>query len=357
MAAATMGSGEFALPFIFYKSGWLLCLAYFVVLGGIIIGAQIIYLRTLEKVDEKERLLGLARKYFGSAGFWVGFFAIVIGLLLGFVIYLILGTQFIRLLFPAIPGSWPLFIFWLFISLPVLIRSRRVTNFETFGIMLVVVLIVFIFISAQTAAVQRAIPASSVPDAFLPFGVILFSLAGWTGVEPIYEMRKKEKEKTRKDVWPLILGTAAAALLYIMFAVGILVSAPNIASDTVSGLAGWPIWKRDLIAVLGLVALWTVSMPIAHEIRNALEKDLKWNHIVSRLVIILVPLALILSGFNNFLAIVGITGGLFLSVQYLLIISVGRKVLELPPAQKIFLTAAALVFLVAAVYSVVVLVW
>lgn len=187
---------------------------------------------------------------------------------------------------------------------------------------------------------------------FLPFGVVLFALTGWTGVEPLYESLKSESRGVRPRVLSLLAsGTAAAALLYILFAAGILNSAPQITSDTVSGLVAWPVWEKDLVALLGLLAVSTCSMPISHEIRNALEKDLKWNHVVSRLVIIGLPLAVVLSGFNNFLVVIAITGGVFLSTQYLLIVAVGRRALALSRAQKFLLDAMALVFFVAAVYS------
>jgi len=139
-----------------------------------------------------------------------------------------------------------------------------------------------------------------------------------------------------------------------MFASGIIgsLSGGTITPDTASGLAAWPLWKKDLLAILGLVAVATVYLPISREIKNALEKDLHWPRGSSRPLIVLFPPALVLLGFNNFLAVVGLVGGAFLSVQYLLIISVGRRTLKLSAVQKICLDAIALIFVVAAVYSV-----
>ena len=110
--AATIGSGVFALPYIIQRSGWLLSVGYFIALIAIVSIAHILYLRTLETAHEKKTLLGLAREHFKGAGFWAGFFAIVIGLLLGFVGYLILGSKFIAIIFPWIPAPAALVIFW-----------------------------------------------------------------------------------------------------------------------------------------------------------------------------------------------------------------------------------------------------
>jgi hypothetical protein len=137
-----------------------------------------------------------------------------------------------------------------------------------------------------------------------------------------------------------------------MFAAGILGSSSIITPDTASGLAAWPFWKKELLAIMGLVAVGTVYIPISREIRNSLEKDLHWNTIISRGTIIFLPPILIALGLNDFLAVVGLVGGLFLSTQYLLIVSVGRRALTLGPVKKFFLDLAALIFILAAVYAV-----
>jgi hypothetical protein len=378
ITAATIGSGVFALPYVVAQAGWLLTLGYFIALGAVVVTTHMVYLKTLAAEGEKERLLGLARKYFGASGFWFGFVGIVVGLLLSFVIFLILGTQFIQLLFPTLPYSTALFIFWLLLAIPALVGNRRAVSLELASIVSVAAIIIFIFASSNPTSAFASISTISLQNLFLPFGIVLFMLAGWTGVEPFYESVKSKKrhsdvvpapcsaEALRKgeeagvhasqkvgSIAMLALGTLFAIALYWMFASGILSSTPRIAADTVSGLAGWPIWKKDLVAIFGLFAVWTVAMPISHEIRNALEKDLRWNPIVARLIIIGLPLATVLLGFNNFLAVVGLTGGLFIGMQYLLIIAVGRRALTLSSPQKFWLDIIAIVFLIAALSEII----
>ncbi len=350
VAAATIGDGVFALPFVFYEAGWVAGLFYLVVLGIFVGVAHVVYLKTLEKIGEKERLLGLTEKYFGRSGFWIGFVAIVLGLLLTLVAYLILGTQFIRLAVPsAVPGV-AFLVFWLIISLPVLLGDRKVVDLELVGVACSSAVIVLIFATAWPNITFAGVPALNAAKLFLPFGAVLFALAGWTGVEPAYESRKKFGEK--RDPWrPLVLGTFFAGALYLLFAAGILGSAPIVTSDTVSGLVAWPLWKKEIVAILGLLAVATVYLPISREVRNSLEKDLHWNKFTARSLIIFAPPALVLLGFNNFLIIIGLVGGLFISLQYLLIIFVGRRVLSLSPPKKFFLDLIATAFVAAAVYS------
>ena len=368
IAAATIGSGVFALPYIIANAGWLLIIFYFIAFAIVISAAHIIYLKTLESIDEKERLLGLARKYFGAVGFWVGFIAIVVGLLLSLTVYLILGPQFVRLIFPTITPGVALALFWFIIAAPVFLGDTSAVDLEELGIFLVSSVIVIVFFVGHPLRAFLNIPPINFHYFFLPLGAILFSLAGWTGIELIYDafsrggflpinrrgaLDRKGKMKSGKNVWiALAMGTIFAAVLYFLFAMGILGSALRVTEDTLSGLMGWPSWERDAIAVIGLFAVWTASVPLSRELRNAFEKDLRWNSLFARFVIVGVPLAAIALGFNNFLTIVSITGGAFLSTQYLLIISVGSRALVFSRKQKIFYAIAAFVFIFAAVYSI-----
>lgn len=358
VAAATVGDGVFVLPYVFYNAGWLVCLFYLAALSAIIVMAHSLYLATLEKVGEKERLLGLAKKYFGAPGFWTGFFAIVVGLLLTLVAYLILGTQFIHLALPMVRERYAFAVFWALISIPVFLDDTRVAELETAGIVCTAVVIIFIFVTAFPHVTFAAAPVVNWRNIFLPFGAILFSLAGWTSIEPVYAARKRLNagggaSGKRGGAWrALAAGTLFAAILYAMFAAGILGSVSTITADTVSGLAQWPFWKKEIVAIMGLIAVGTVYMPISREIKNSLEDDLGWNKIISRGTILIFPPLLILLGFNNFLIVVGVVGGLFLSTQYLLIISVGRRALTLSRTKNFFLDVAAILFVAAAIYSV-----
>jgi hypothetical protein len=356
VAAATIGEGVFAVPYIIATAGWAITLGYFVAVIAIVSVAHILYLRTLAATDEKERLLGLSRKYFGATGFWIGFVAIVVGLLLGFVAYLVLGTQFLQILFPGLSSGVALAIFWALLAILVWGSEGRIAWFEGVGIALVSLAILFIFFSGHPAVFLSAAPFT-VPGGFLlPFGVVIFALAGWTSVEPVYELAYK-KEGGRKLVIPaafvlFALGTAFAGLLYWLFAAGVIGTVPHVTADTISGIAAWPLWRKDILAAVGLLSVCVVSVPISREIRGAMEKDLGWSSIFSRAVIVLLPLVAVLSGFNDFLAIIGIAGGIFISTQYLLIISVGRRTLSLARREKFLLDVVAIVFMCAAVYEI-----
>ena len=237
IAATTVGAGMFGLPYIFLKSGWMVGIFYLFVLSFVVAGSHVLYWRALAASDEKRRLLGMARDFLGKFWYRVGLISILAGLILALVIYLILGNHFIRLFWPSIDGNLALFLFWLVSIIP-LFFERRVVGLELAGIIFMVGIILLIFFSAPQLGAQTAVPPIDLENFFLPFGVVLFSLAGWTAIEPLFAERKEEERKPafaklraggeereeggRMPRKSFFAGTFATAALYILLALGVL---------------------------------------------------------------------------------------------------------------------------------------
>jgi tyrosine-specific transport protein len=350
MAATTIGAGMFGLPFVFQEAGWLLGIFYLVALSLALIFVHSLYFRTLEAEEGRSRLLGLAEENLGGGARSFAFLTIVGGLLLALLVYLILAGEFVSLLFPG-AGAWGIAIFWLAGSLPLLFSLKRLVASEIIGAVLMAAIILLIFLGGiGDVNARAAFPAADFSNFFLPFGVVLFSLAGWTAVEPVFAFTKRSGGKSA--LRPMAYGTLGAVLLYALFVVGVAGSSAAITPDTISGLMGWPMWKIGLLALLGLFAIWTSYVPIALEILSALAIDLKWSRLVSTAFVFAVPPLLYIFGLRNFLDAVGLAGGVFLSLQYLLIVLVARRALKLEGTKRWIAGVVATAFILAAVYEV-----
>lgn len=349
LAATTIGAGMFGLPYVFYKSGIATGIFYLCVLSAILISVHILYLKILTKVDAKKRLLGLAKEHLGRNWYWVGIVSVLAGLTLTLVVYLILGNEFLKVVWPSANGTLGLFIFWLVGVLP-LFKEKRVLILEFLGVLFMIGTIFLIFLSAPSLKMALNIPAFDQENLFLPFGVVLFSLAGWTIIEPLYASRKKTKNGNI-SFGPIIWGTVLAAALYAMFVLGILGSTFQITTDTVSGLGFWPLWKLATLAALGLFAIWTSYIPIGLEIKNSLMEAFHWDARDALLFAVFVPPILLILGFNSFLGVIGLAGGVFLAMQYVLIVLVGKRVLKLKGKENLFFNGVIAAFLLAAVYE------
>jgi hypothetical protein len=153
----------------------------------------------------------------------------------------------------------------------------------------------------------------------------------------------------------IVGGMAVIAVLYFLFAAGILGSLTGgsvLTPDTLSGLVGWPFWKVGALAVLGVLALWTAYGTVALEAENALRKDLHWNQILVFALVALLPLLVVLVGFNDVILAVGFAGAIFAGLQYMTIFALAEKVLQPGRAAVWAMRLAGLVFALAALYEI-----
>ncbi|RJQ29776.1 hypothetical protein C4571_00685 [Candidatus Parcubacteria bacterium] len=352
MVATTVGAGMFALPYVFSRSGWVVGLFYLFAVSVVIVLIHRLYWEVLDQRKGSERLVGLAERYFGKIGLEAAFFIIIGGLLLALVVYLILGSQFLSLIFPSLGWSEALIVFWLVCSLPLLFGLERIVRMEIFGSLVIIGIIFWVFFSASPPEEVVSF-GKSAKDLLTSFGPVLFALAGWTAVEPIYDFhRSRQNGETHKSARGLAVGTFLSALLYSLFIFGIFGSSGVITPDSISGLDGWSAWAVTLLALLGLFAIWTSYVPIGLEIRNALEVDLAWSKFGVASLIFLGPLLLVLFGLNDFVQTLGLAGGIFLGLQHLLIIALGMKALPLSWPRKILFGAFSGFFILAAFYEI-----
>ncbi len=360
LSATTIGAGVFALPYVFNRAGWMVGLLFLIVLSLIVIFAQRLYFRVIEKTGGATKLLGLIKEKLGVKFFTVGFVSIILGLLLSLTAYLLIAQNFVKLIFPDLDSNLAILIFWGLGTIPFLFRLGKLVLIELFGAVVMFFIIFYIFgFSLNSGGDIFSISAISGADFFLPFGVVLFSLAGWTAIEPIFDSRKKSaKAHPRGFSLSISLGTILSAIFYILFVVAIFGLATEsgsvgaIAEDTLSGIVGWSPLMLGVMGVLGLFALWTSYLPISLEIKNSLERDLGWSPFLVFTILAGVPILVALFGIKDFVSVLGLAGGIFLAVQYILIILVSRRVLILKRFEKILASLVVLAFILAAIYEI-----
>lgn len=185
----------------------------------------------------------------------------------------------------------------------------------------------------------------------MPFGAILFALSGWTAIEPAMAV-VREKKFSAGVKWLLTLGTSVSAALYLLFAISVFGSTNSITADTISGVIGWPAWKVWTILALGIFATWTAYLSISLETKNSLERGSGWRETSALAFVIFTPLLLLWAGLNNLLSVIALTGGVFLSFQYLFIILLARKKLKFRGFENFASGLLLAIFLSGAIYEI-----
>ncbi len=344
---ATVGAGLFVLPGVFAATGWAIGLISMFTVVLSISFIHTFFWRALKKSGGGSGLLALIKEKLGNGAGVAGFWALVVGLTLTLSAYLNLGAGFLKTIFPSLTA--PLFVFWIIASLPALFGLKKLAKLDTLVVLAMTGLIFFIFFSAPDKSAVFSYPAALGGGAVASFGVFLFSLAGWTAVEPALKL-SRGRPGDKKEMF-LTLGTVFSAILFLLFIAGILGSTPTVSGDTVSGLTSWPGWKLGILAILGTFTILSVHMMISVEIKNSLIQKYGREEISGALYVIFIPLLLVLAGLNEFQKTVSLAGGMFLAGQYILIILVSKKILKPSGAENFFANFLIFIFSLSALYQ------
>lgn len=349
LAGATIGAGVFTLPYVASRVGLPLFVVYLGVLGAFVGGTHLLYWRVLQRTGGTARLVGLARQHLGRGLARLAFLAIFLGAAFTLAIYILLGGHFLARVFPLPPDLASL-LFWVGVSIPIAFGLRRFIRVELFIVVLMVLAALGVVFTQHLSL--HALPFSARVDFFFPFGPLLFALAGWTSIEPIVlRYWRPDPARAPHPARTLAIGTTLIGILYAVFVIGIASISTTVTADTFSGLSAVPVWYLVLLFLFGLCALVTSYLPISHEVKNALVEDLKWSRSFALPAVLFFPYVLILIGLDNFLVLVGFVGGLFLAVQYLIILLLARVVLQPRGWRGVALDALWVVFVLAIAYQ------
>ncbi|MFH1780411.1 MAG: aromatic amino acid transport family protein [Candidatus Nealsonbacteria bacterium] len=142
-----IGAGIFGIPYVINKSGIIAGFFYFLVLGGVVLLIHLFFGEVFLRTKEPCRLPGLAQKYLGAWGKVLIMISVISGLVGALLAYLILSSDFLRILFSQFSSLSPIqlsLIFWavmsyfIFRGIKLIASIELVTNIVFFLIFAVV---------------------------------------------------------------------------------------------------------------------------------------------------------------------------------------------------------------------------
>ncbi|KKS21660.1 MAG: Aromatic amino acid permease [Microgenomates group bacterium GW2011_GWC1_41_8] len=307
-----IGAGIFGIPYIVNKSGMVPGFFYFLILGGVVLLIHLFFGEAFLRTKESCRLPGLAQKYLGSWGKILVMISVVSGLIGALLAYLILSGDFLKILFSPFSDLSAIqlaAIFWVVMSYLIFRGIKLIASIE--------LLTNLIFFSANAAILFFILPKLDLSNVkilemsgiFLPFGVILFSLVGWSAIPEIADFFKTSPEK-RKIKRTIILSTALVVPFYLVFVLAVLGAVGgNISQDTLSSLAPFLGPKIIFLAVLAaLVTLADSILVLGLHLKNTFVYDLKLSKRLATAIACGVPFLLFLMGFRDFIGTIGFVG-------------------------------------------------
>ena len=327
MVGIIIGAGIFGLPAAFSLVGFIPATILFFVLATVVTLTHLILAELLLATRERHRLAGLALRGLGPVAYQIIGITYPLAIIGANYAYLVLGGEFLNLMAGAIGitlpvGAWQL-LFWAGGVLTVLFGITFIAKVEgvlSTAKMFVLLVVLFIVLPKIDLAL---VPTGVWGSWYLPFGIILFSLSGLSGVGEVIEIAGRR----RRDALAAVAGgTVLSAVLCWMFGAGVFLASHGYpirdAADLVSVL---PQGIGLIVPVLGFLAVTTAYLITAEDLRVMFATDLKWKPAVASLVALLAPLCLLAVLSRNFLTTLSFVGAVLIGINGFTVCALGYK--------------------------------
>lgn len=315
LVGTIIGAGIFSLPFVFSQAGVIGGVLFGFVVALIAICVLLMYADLVLDDHSEHRIIGLARHYFGKKGFISLLFINGGGTLFVLATYIVLSVSFLKLFFPDTPFLILALIFWLCSFWAIFLRIKNEAQLEFFATMGIGIVIVTILGFGLPHLEEFSLSLSPFsPFLFiLPIGAFLFSLGGRAVIPDVVLFLRGERTRIR---WAVSSGVFFSLALYVVFVIGVASLSDVITQDGVSGLVKLPWHVQVVMGALGIFALWSSFISNGSDLFRSFQHDVGLPRIVAGGIVSLVPIGLVFVGFDNFLMLVSIVGGLFLAIEW-----------------------------------------
>lgn len=327
LAGTVIGAGIFSLPYIVSRVGLFGGVFYLCAFGFVYFAVHRMYAALVETRREGHKFVYFAQRYLPKWLRHIASFFIFGELVFVMVVYLILAPTFIQL-FAGLGEGWALFLFWLVGSLFMLARLSWIGLAEAIGTISMMGIALVIFYFSGTRPLETPFfSGANLATWFIPFGPILFSLAGRPAISKVVEEHWKSKEKgkgfslSKAIFW----GTFIPITVYLIFIVSILKLNPNVSPQALDSLGFLSPYLVGLLGILGFLTLWTSYFMIGIEVKDIVKKDLKLSNIAGIMAAWGLPIFLYAVGFKNFIFVISFTGSIFLGLEGIFVVWMWRN--------------------------------
>lgn len=318
LIGSIVGAGILGLPYAINKVGFLPGMIMLVILGVFMIILELMYMEVVLRTKRDHEIPGYGSIYLGNK---VGIFALGIGILTGYgtlLAYLIAQGDILSTLFGGSPTLWT----WLFfaggsyIVYRGLSAVRTIELFMTLGIFAILFLI---GLHAHPHIQATNLSHVSLKNIILPYGVLLFALAGTTSVPQVRQELKGNEHRLPAVIIVANVIVIAIYALFVWLALGVTGSE----TTEVATIGLGKILGRNMLNLSNALAFFTIStsfITVGLSIRRLFQYDYGLPRLTAWLATIAIPAFIFALGFTNFIAVLGLVGGVIIGLQAIILI-------------------------------------
>ncbi len=309
-------------------------------LGAIVVFLHLLYGEIILRTRDNHRLPGYTEKYLGRP--WKPLVSIIeiLGSFGALLVYIILGGQFLFLVFQSFfGGSYPLyvFLFWFIFSFVIFRGLKLIGPLELLlDGLLIAVLLSVVFIGLPSFNLGNLTPVSWA-DFFLPYGIFLFAISGAIAIP---EMKDELGSNRRLLRSAIIMGTLLSVGISALFG-GVIagITGGDTTVDALGGLQkvlGGGIVK--FVAFFGFLSIATSFSVLGVYLKDVFALDFNINKGTAGLLVVLIPVVAFGLGLQSFVKIIGFLGSVTVALSSIAIIFIfiaAKKKGDLEPEYQI----------------------
>ena len=164
---------------------------------------------------------------------------------------------------------------------------------------------------------------------FLPYGVWLFSLTGFSAIPPTRDIFFNSSIKSFKRVVSISLFLAAA--VYAVFIFSILGASGQFTTvDALSGIKAVMGAKVMAIgSIIGFLAVFTSFIALAVDMKSMFRYDYKIHKFPAWLLVVIPPVIIYLKDIGGFINILAVTGSVGMGILGIFIVLMRHKIVKI----------------------------
>lgn len=328
LMSTIVGVGIFGLPYSGAQSGFLIAAVFLFALTLIMIFLHLLYGEIVSRTKEKHRLAGYAGHYLGRWGKRIVASSIIISFYGSLLAYIIIGGNFLHTIFSSlinVPSIVFNLIFFVIGAIVIYFGIRLIAELDfLMGIFLILIVLLIFYFGLPQIDINN-LKTINLNNFFLPYGAILYALAGATAIPEIKEIFSQNGKRYKKAI---ILGTLIPAVLYFIFMATVIgLTGSQTSAEAIQGLIDL-LGKKIILpgALFGFLATISSFFVVGLSLKKTFWYDFKINKNLSWLLVCSVPLILFILGFRAFIPIIVILGGLMGAIEGTAIILIYKKV-------------------------------
>lgn len=332
-----IGGGIFGLPYVISKAGFVVGVIHLVLLGGGMTLLALMYGEIILRTKSDHQYPGYMTLYLGKPGKILATGSLVFGLLGSLIAYLLAqGTFFHNIFESMFGGSEKLYLIIFFVlSWIAIIGGLRIRNMvQTVMLGLIIAAILGLGVIGFPHVATSNLSGIHRAFFFLPFGAVLFSLAGNAAIVEVRKLLKGQEHKLKEVIIGAQLSAVLLYLLVVFVIVGMLGS--SVSADPISDLSR--MFGNNMLvfgSLFGILVIATTYIPISNMVIESLQSDYGLPRWLSWVITAFVPLAFALSGLTTFIAtilfvgtVVGVLDGLLIILAHRAARKIGTRVPE-----------------------------